>query len=325
MKGLMLAKAYYEEYGRPMLRERFSDYAERIAAGLVGHGSECYGFDDALSRDHDFGPSFCLWLERGDFEQIGDALQAAYDSLPGSYMGFRPRIESREGGGRVGVLEIGAFYRSFIGRECTPESNLQWLRIPMEPLAAVTNGMVFEDLFGRFTALREGLLRYYPEDVRLKKLAANIAGMAQSGQYNYGRCMQRGELVAARIALCKFIRHAMAVIYLLNRAYMPFYKWAHRGMREMDIPSSVYDGLIVLSASGAQAEKWHAYHIQDGRPNTADDNVAVIEDICGAVLCALRRQKLTMGEEDFLDIHARRIMERIQDPEIRRLPIMEGA
>ena len=64
MKGLELAKAYYEEYGRPMIQEKFPKYAERIAVGLAGEGSECFGYDDELSRDHDFEAGFCLWQTR---------------------------------------------------------------------------------------------------------------------------------------------------------------------------------------------------------------------------------------------------------------------
>lgn len=54
--GLQLARDYWLAYGKPMLAERYAEFAPRIAVGLVGHGSECYGFDDALSHDHDFGP-----------------------------------------------------------------------------------------------------------------------------------------------------------------------------------------------------------------------------------------------------------------------------
>ena len=57
-KGLELARAYYEQYGRPMLEKEFPDVLDRIAAGLCGHGSECFGYDDAVSRDHDFEPGF---------------------------------------------------------------------------------------------------------------------------------------------------------------------------------------------------------------------------------------------------------------------------
>ena len=54
MQGLELAKRYYEEVGRPMLERDFPELLPRLAAGLVGDGSECLGFDDAISQDHDF-------------------------------------------------------------------------------------------------------------------------------------------------------------------------------------------------------------------------------------------------------------------------------
>lgn len=61
MKGMELARDYFMQYRRPMLEERFEAYMSRITIGLCGEGSECFGFDDEISRDHDFGPAFCLW------------------------------------------------------------------------------------------------------------------------------------------------------------------------------------------------------------------------------------------------------------------------
>lgn len=58
MKGLELARSYYEMYGKPMIHQQFGAYEKNITAGLAGEGSECFGFDDAISTDHDFGPSF---------------------------------------------------------------------------------------------------------------------------------------------------------------------------------------------------------------------------------------------------------------------------
>ena len=62
MKGLDISRAFYREYGEPMLRERFPELVPLLAAGLFGSGSECYGYDDEISRDHDFEPGFCLFL-----------------------------------------------------------------------------------------------------------------------------------------------------------------------------------------------------------------------------------------------------------------------
>ena len=92
LKGMDIARRYYEEYGKPMLEEKFPEYVDRVAAGLVGEGSECLGYDDVTSADHDFGPGFCLWLTREDYEAVGQEMQRAYTELPGEYMDSRQEM-----------------------------------------------------------------------------------------------------------------------------------------------------------------------------------------------------------------------------------------
>ena len=105
MRGLEEAKLLYERYGAPMLHERFPDWEGRIAVGLVGHGSECFGFDDELSRDHDFPQGFCLWIDDETDRAIGVPLARAYRLLP-----FRGALErSALGTASRGVQRIGDF------------------------------------------------------------------------------------------------------------------------------------------------------------------------------------------------------------------------
>ena len=66
MRGLELCRAYFERFGRPMLEEQFAEVLPQLAVGLIGAGSECFGFDDAVSRDHDFEPGFCIFLPGED-------------------------------------------------------------------------------------------------------------------------------------------------------------------------------------------------------------------------------------------------------------------
>ena len=87
MKGMELARSYYEQYG-DQIRGMFPQYANRMAFGLVGEGSECYGYDDDISQDHDFGPGFCIWITRDTAKAIGRELQAAYEALPKSFQGY---------------------------------------------------------------------------------------------------------------------------------------------------------------------------------------------------------------------------------------------
>ena len=134
MKGLDLAEAYYKAHGAPMIGRQFGSYARRIAVGFVGPGSECFGFDDEISRDHDWGPAFCIWITAQDHKKVGKKIQAAYENLPQSFKGFGPRRVSSGEEFRTGVCEIGLFYRNYTGLDHLPKSNQEWLYIPIAGL-----------------------------------------------------------------------------------------------------------------------------------------------------------------------------------------------
>ena len=112
--GMELCRRYYEEYGRPMIAGKFHAYESRIAVGLVGKGSDCFGFDDVLSQDHDFGPRFVMWVTKKVYDEIGEELQEAYDKLPNQFLGV-DRIETFHGKDRSGVMIIEEFYKNLLG------------------------------------------------------------------------------------------------------------------------------------------------------------------------------------------------------------------
>ena len=58
MKGLELSQKFYLEHGAPMLQKEFPELCGIFAVGLCGSGSECFGYDDDISRDHDFEQGF---------------------------------------------------------------------------------------------------------------------------------------------------------------------------------------------------------------------------------------------------------------------------
>ena len=326
MKGLELAERYYHVYGKRMIKEKFPRLEGRVAAGLVGQGSECLGFDDGISADHDYGPSFCLWLTRGDYEAYGGTMMEEYRKLPKDFEGARGRQESLHGGGRVGVLCIQDFYYGLLGTEDVPKDNRAWMHILEASLCTATNGKVFEDPLGEFSRIRNGLLNFYPEDVRIKKIVARAAAMAQSGQYNYDRAMKRGENVAAKLALAEFTKNAISMVYLLNRQYTPFYKWMHRGMKALPVLSEVGDILNLLALMDEQSAAWEGAGETDYlyTLNGNDKCVLIIEAVCNLVLQELTAQGLTQGEDNFLESHTITMMGKIKDPYIRTLQIMEG-
>lgn len=231
-KGLFLCKSYYEAYGAPMIHSLFPEYENRIAVGLVGEGSECFGFDDAFSEDHDFSAGFCMWLTKEDYEKIGAKLQQEYDKLPDTYMGMSA-VQTSQGKGRKGVHIIEEFYGDILQTNPHITEEAQWLSVEEELLCTATNGAVFRDDLGEFTSIRNRLKGYYPDRVYRKRLAKELTLMAQTGQYNYGRMRKRKDEVTAQLILAQFMEHTLKADYLLNRTYSPYYKWRYEGTKKL--------------------------------------------------------------------------------------------
>jgi hypothetical protein len=302
MRGLQLSEEYYRAMGAEMIEKQFPDYKDRIAVGLAGLGSECFGFDDEQSRDHDWGPGFCMWLEKSDYDTIGASLQQAYEALPERFKACQ-RKKSSWGDGRIGALNTGAFYTSFIGLPQAPESFNKWLTIPEANLEACTNGKVFNDPLGEFSDIRQKIKQHYPEDVRLKKIAARCMTAAQSGQYNYKRCLQRKAIYPAHHALIKFCEDVLALVFLLNKQFMPFYKWSCRAA----------ESLPILGTYMAQSvEELISMGENDPRE-------VIIEQMCTRIIEALKDQGLSDSKSDFLLDHGPRVHSLIQNEDIKRL------
>lgn len=303
-KGLEISEAYFFDVCYPALKKEMPEYLPRMAAGLIGEGSECYGFDDMISRDHDFGPSFQIYVPAEDVPVYGKQLRALVDRLPKEYACFDGRKESTYGGGRIGLFTIEDFYDKFLSIHEVPTSNNIWLQMKDYPLSTVTNGKVFMDNLGTFSKIRDGLLKHYPRDVQLKKMAAECMQIAQSGQYNFSRSLQRQQYVAAHHALDQFIEHYSSIIYLLNKVYKPYYKWEHEGLKK----------LPVLGIRTHQSMAKIALMDYKEQPNHV---IFEIESLCRQLIQVLHARGLSSSNSDFLLDHGPELLKRIEDPALQ--------
>ena len=316
IQGLDLAKAYWEQVGRPILEERYPQYRGRIAAGLMGHGSDCYGFDDAISRDHDFGPGFCLWLTSEDYQAIGDQLQKDYEALPTEFMGFGSRTDSVRAKGanrRVGVFEIGAFFESLTGyRQAPPEDHPhEWLLLDEATLAAATNGRIFADPLGQMLATRQGF-KAMPDDVRFCLISRRLGMIAQAGQYNLPRSLQRGDGAAAMLSINEFVQACASLIFLINNpltvGYLPYYKWTFAALRRLsgrmatrlaDLTEQLED-ILRLASAACYGGQGFGEGGKGARP-AAERVTELVESICARIVEELQAEGLTNSPETFLE------------------------
>ena len=310
MKGLELSKKFYFEYGAPMIQEDFADIEKYLAVGLVGSGSECFGYDDEISTDHDFEPGFCIFLPGEDLvdSRAEFRLERAYSKLPKEFMGYKRCKLNPVGGNRHGVIRISDFFEAKTGSKSGDISDDVWFCISEQFLLEATNGEIFCDNFGLMSEIREKL-SYMPEDIRLKKLAGNLLIMAQAGQYNYPRCIKRGETAGAQLAIGEFVNAALKVIFLLNKRYIPYYKWAFRAFRDLSVLADLYGNLEYLISSG-------------NTEGEALKKQAIIENISASVIAELLRQGTVSSDAAELERHAYSVNEKIKKPNIRNLNIL---
>ena len=322
--GMQLAQSYWQTYGKPLLDQpKFAKYKNRIAAGLVGHGSECYGFDDEISRDHDFGPGFCLWLTDEDYAEIGADLQAAYDALPRKYAGFgsrneTPRAKSCESSKRVGVFSISEFFENLTGFPTAPSQNEPhlWLSLSESTLAAATNGKIFADPLGEFSKARQSF-KLMPDDVQISLISRRLGMMAQAGQYNVPRMLARKDASAAWLSINEFVRATASLVFLLNNpvtaGYLPYYKWQFAALRKLSnrmasrLPEvcSKLESIMRLSSAacfGGDGSGGDGFGEGGKGAGLAQKQVSqIIDSICEDIVRALQYEGLSDCDETFLE------------------------
>lgn len=228
--GMALSKAYYEECLLPKLKEELPDYLDKIAVGLVGRGSECYGFDDASSMDHDWGPSLCVWVTKETYSEIGKKLDAIYKGLPTEFKGFSfaAKVSKHK---RKGVFIIEDFFKELLG---IWPINGNYALIPDYSMSTAVNGEIFVDKEGEFTKIYNELKKGYPDSYLYKKLAECAAKFSQAAQYNAPRMLKRGDTITASIMLSDGIKEAMKLAHFIERKYPPHDKWLYKSTLKLD-------------------------------------------------------------------------------------------
>lgn len=339
VSGLKLARAFWTQMGKPMIAAKYPQYAGRIAAGLVGHGSECYGFDDAYSQDHDFGPRFCLWLTDEDYAAIGEQLEADYEALPRKFsvdaqgrVTFEAHARSDASGAfpsagagspvtpraqganrRDGVFRIGDFFESITGYRTAPAQTAphEWLMLQESTLAAATNGEVFADPTGLFSKTRQGF-KNMPDDVRLALISRRLGMIAQAGQYNLPRSLKRGDGAAAWLSIHEFVQATASLVFLVNVpmvvGYMPYYKWQFAALRKLSgsmfalLPNvgEQLETVMRLSSAACYGGAGFGEGGKGAAPAIKKIN-DIVEQIAADIVRELKREHLTTSGETFLE------------------------
>lgn len=284
--GLERSRELFETVIEPILRKEIPEILDIASIGIAGQGSECLGYDDDLSEDHDFKTRCTIWLDKPDYEDYFDKIQRIFQNIDAEI-----KCECAQD-----------FYQKYTGLTSPPSTISQWLVLPQDILRIISNGELFINHCKPFREFREVILNYYPEDVRFKKMAYCLNKIAQSGQYNYARAIKRSDDVVAMFAMSEFLEFYIKFLHLVNKKYAPFYKWRYRSAKELKILAPQTSKLI---------EKLAAYK------SSASENTDMIEHICALIVNYLNEQGYSDKNYDFLTYQANEIMKNIQNNALR--------
>ncbi len=304
VSNLERCRMFYEQYGKPMISKNFPEYEQRIAVGLVGEGSDCFGYDDLISTDHDYEVGFCMWLTSEDYLAIGDALQKAYEELCSSHAtSLSDTLNNRFIHERRGVFAINDFYNRLLGTQVDFEKGKMpdYLSIEEEKLATAVNGTIYCDALGVFTGIQNRMNSYYSDDVRRVRLVKAIHDFSQYAQSNYPRMMARNDAVTASMCITKAIESVLDIAHLLNKTYAPYYKWKVKSMEQLPRLQGLLPLLRKVVLLPIQDMAWKDVHYDASTVNGNDQVVVLFEEIAIIILQELQEQQLVEGSDTFLE------------------------
>lgn len=220
-----ISRNFFEEIVKPILQEHFPEETEQTAFGVFGYGSEALRLDDEYSRDHHWGLRIDALMPPTIFEKKRETMMATLGAnLPTSYQGHSLR-EGHLAGAGLAPDNLQAFLTRTIGIDHAPQNHVEWLKIPEEDIIHIINGEVWYDPLGEFTAIRTVFQGYYPEPVRLRRIANWCRFFSGMGTYALKRAILRDNEFYATTRFSNAIRLGIQLAFLLDKTYFPYDKW----------------------------------------------------------------------------------------------------
>lgn len=243
IQGIELSRRFYAEVVAPWLAREFPGL--KHAAALIGSGSEMLGFDDEMSRDHDFGARVQLYLIENDFDAFADTIVSRFiEVAPVSFLGAATKMDigrdpvnaRSERGLEVWTPRSAAAHWLAIDLKA-PLLAVDWLGLAEQRLLSMTTGEIFRDDIGTLTELRSRL-SYFPRDVWLYKLAAQWRRIAEEQAF-VGRAGLVGDDLGSRVIAARLVRDVMRMAFLIERTYAPYAKWFGTAFSRLPCAASI--------------------------------------------------------------------------------------
>lgn len=242
--GCELAREFHADVVEPLLARAMPGL--RYAAGRLGSGSDVLGFDDAMSRDHDWGCRLTLLVDGADRAAIPQVSQLLERELPKFYRGFPVRFPVTWDSSfthKVEIATVAAFATSRLGIDPTSELSVaDWLILTGQSVLEVTAGPVFVDRTAELAQAR-ARLNWYPPDIERYVLAAGWQRLSQEMPM-VGRTAEHGDEIGSRMLSTRLADDLISLAFTLSRQWPPYPKWRGTAFRALPVAADLA-GLLI--------------------------------------------------------------------------------
>ena len=227
LSGRELSRRFYQEQVRPVLHIGFPGFP--YSAALLGPGSEVLGFDDEMSKDHNWEPRVLIFLQDADWARYGEAVERSLrEKLPDRFAGHPTHFS---------VSTMRAYLHEHLDLEVDGGIEARdWLTLPEQRLRMVTAGAVYHDEVG-LQILRDRLA-YYPHDVWLYLLIAAWWRLHPEANL-MGRAGFVGDELGSGVIASQLVHDLMHLCFLLEKQYAPYSKWFGTAFSQLDCASAL--------------------------------------------------------------------------------------
>ncbi len=325
--GRELSQRFYAEAVRPLLDEHFPDLLH--AAARIGWGSDVPGFDTAMSRDHDWGPSVHIFLRDEDIHLAESIREMLSRHLPRVFYGYPVNFsESPAEAGtfamnmseagplnhRVFPMTVRAFFSMQLAYDIDqPPDAADWLTFPSQALLEITSGVIHHDGIGELTGLRERMA-WYPRDVWLYLLASGWQRIGQE-EHLMPRAGFVGDETGSAIIASRLARDVMSLCFLMEKQYAPYPKWFGTAFRRLKCANQLLPALWRAQQSliwqEREAALCAAYELLARMHNALE----ITETLPATVLPFFGRPFKVIHGETF----AQALVAQIADPAVKRI------
>ena len=282
----------------------------------LGSGSDVLGFDDAMSRDHDWGCRLTLLVDGADRAAIPEVSQLLERELPKFYRGFPVRFPVTWDSSfthKVEIATVADFAASRLGIDPTIELSVaDWLILTGQSVLEVTAGPVFVDRTAELAQAR-ARLNWYPPDIERYVLAAGWQRLSQEMPM-VGRTAEHGDEIGSRMLSTRLADDLISLAFTLSRQWPPYPKWRGTAFRALPVAADLA-GLLIAAET---APHWR-------------DRETALADACEMLLDAQRARGLPAPASAVIPFWDRpyrtvdqavfeSLLSAITDPEVARLP-----